>query len=62
MLPSKLIGMLARVLERLAADRDQRVTLGAQARELAVTHFDREIVLDRFERNLEELVSSRSES
>jgi colanic acid biosynthesis glycosyl transferase WcaI len=53
---------LARVLERLAADRDQRVTLGAQARELAVTCFDRETVLDRFEKSLKELVSSRLES
>ncbi len=53
---------LARVLERLAADRELRVTLGAQARELAVTCFDREIVLDRFEKSLMELVSSRSEA
>lgn len=53
---------LARALERLAADRDQRLTLGAQARELAVTRFDRETVLDRFEKSPKELVSRRSES
>ena len=51
---------MAEAILELAADPDRRRRLGEMARQLAVEHLDREIIIARYEQRLSWLVSGRT--
>ncbi|NOZ00456.1 MAG: glycosyltransferase family 4 protein, partial [Deltaproteobacteria bacterium] len=57
--PGDVIGV-ADAAARMARDRDQARTMGARGRDYCLEHFDREACIDRYDRIVHDLASTRS--